>query len=262
MDTSENIKESNGIHLTYNDYLIHMTKQNNSLRNPITDPNLNLRQNLPLFINYQISDLRRKHSKNSVDMEIVHNKISNKIEKIQDMRNFEEKRPQALAMRVVDDHPGKDKFVQSLYRKILAKNQDVNKIDQHFTFETPATLPRKTEKKEKDSIDKSLRLLMHDNISEQFLSTLFRKFCSLQLKRTILDEKINRKNSLEPSSWDFETRFEALYKKPRNTGDSQEYMREVRELCKIKKINMANLLDLPEGMFESILFLRKTEIYH
>lgn len=81
----------NGFHSTYNDYLIYKTKQNKSLRNQIIDPNVNIRRNLPLYINYQVSALRKERSAENMDYNSIHNKITQKIEKINELSLVNEK---------------------------------------------------------------------------------------------------------------------------------------------------------------------------
>ena len=251
--------ENSGFHSTYNDYLIFKTKQQNSLRNQILDPNLHIRHNLPLFINYQISQLRKEESKQNIDYNSIHNKITQKIEKINELSIINEKTPNnkfydnflpsASRKKVINVELKPDNTVKNLYNKIYKKNEDdIEYIDRHFTFQTPGVPPhKKIEKKEKLTIDKNLKLLMHESINEKLLINLFKKFSCLQLKKNIMEEKKEKKLNEDPNALDFESRYDSLYKKL--NVNKTEYQKSLKELCRTNKINMSKILDVPEGFF-------------
>jgi len=247
--------DNSNFHSTYNDYLIFKTTQNKSLRNQIIDPNMNYRHNLPLFINYQLSALRKQKNSQKIDYNSIHNKITTKIDKINELslvnektlnfKNFDNFLTTSRKRKVISLTPSPDTVVKSLYNKIYKKNENVNEIDKYFTFQTAGSIPKKSEKKEKINIDKNLKLIMHDKISEKFLINLFKRFTSLQLKKNIVEEKKQKKLGEDPNALDFESRYETLYKK--QEINNKEYSQTLRDLCRNNKINMSSLLELPEG---------------
>lgn len=243
-------------HSTYNDYLIHKTKQKSSLRNNILDPNLNLRQNLPLYINYQVSELRRKKSK--VDYNCLHSNLAQKIEIITENSLLKEKTnftkldnflPSASRKKLINikTTPLHDDTTKGLYDKLCKKdNKSTNYIDKYFTFQTEDVIShKKIDTKEKIGLEKNLKMIMHDAISEKLLNNLFKKFSCLQLKKNISEEK--KQNKLIEGEVDFENRFETLYKKLQINKKENE--KTLNELCLLENMDMAKILDLPQGFF-------------
>ena len=252
--------ETTAYHSTYNDYLIHKTKQKKPLRNFIADPNFNFRQNLPLFINYQLSELRKsKESQNTdVDYNCIHSNITQKIEKINELSLINEKtpnyknyenylsnsKPKKLNINITSF---KDNMVRSLYNKIYKKNENVNSIDKYFTFQTPASIifQKKPDNKEKLTLEKNLKMIMNEKVEEDIFVNLFKKFSTLQLKKNILEEKKQKNLQEDQKALDFQSRYDSLYKKTQMK--KADYQQSLRDLCRTQKISMAKLLSIPQG---------------
>lgn len=253
--------ETTAYHSTYNDYLIHKTVQKKPLRNLISDPNFNLKQNLPLFINYQFSELtkNKEQQKTDVDYISIHNNITQKIERINELSLINEKTPNYKNYENYIKKPNskpninitsfKENMVKSLYNKIYKRNENSNSLDKYFTYQTPASVlfHKKAENKEKPNIENNLKMLMTEKIEDDTFIHLFKKFSALQLKKNIIEEKRLKNLKEDQKALDFESRYDSLYKK--SQIKQKDYQQTLRELCRINKINMSKLLSLPQGFY-------------
>lgn len=253
----------NTYHSTYNDYLIHKTTQKKPLRNAILDPNFNLKQNLPLYINYQMKELHKiKEKKNKeVDYNSIHENIVQKIEKINELSSVNEKTqnfktyenylPSAKNKKPkVNINSFQSNMVKSLYNKIYKKNEFSNKaIDKYFTFESPESilLHRKNDNKSKPSLENNLKVLLSETMEDGYIGNLFKKFSALQLKKNIISEKKYTNLKEDPKSLDFESRYDSLFKKSHK--NEKEYQQSLKDFCKTHKISMTKLLHLPQSNY-------------
>lgn len=244
-------------HSNYHDYLMHKTAQKNSLRNFIDDPNFNMKFNLPLYMNYQLKLLRNEcniENKNT-NYHVIHKKISEKIEKInqitqtkvkynynlQKYQNFLTPKQKNIDDKIKENNA----FLRSIFKKLNEKLHNNHQIEKNFLFETPAEiLHKKNEKKEKLTTDTNLKLLMHENLNEDELAELWRKFSIVLLRKKLEEQKIksareNKKNE------DF---LQFKIDKGKILEDRSGFL-TIRELCKKDKIGITKVLNLPPGLF-------------